>query len=178
MATSKVISLGLAQSDLKAHLLRISPVLPYIGFEPIWISPVSIKGRFVVSQRSSTADGILDRGILSLIAESLGNLGAILAAEGERAVGVELSTTHLKSAALGTEINVIAVPILTSPSISVWEMKFTEVKDSSDALNEQETSRTKTNPDGLIAQSTLTTILMAPLPATNVLGNEGLISKL
>jgi len=80
---------------------RLNPVLDFIGFEMERVSATSIEGRFVVSERSAQAYGVLHGGISAFLAESLGSLGAFIASGFQQVAGVEVSTSHFQPAPIG-----------------------------------------------------------------------------
>jgi uncharacterized protein (TIGR00369 family) len=90
---------------------RLCPVLDFIGFELEGVSATSIEGRFVVSERSAQAYGVLHGGISAFLAESLGSLGAFITSGFQPVAGVEVSTSHFQPAPIGMEIEVKATPM-------------------------------------------------------------------
>jgi uncharacterized protein (TIGR00369 family) len=132
----------------------LSPVLDFIGFEMERVSATSIDGRFVVSERSAQAYGVLHGGISAFLAESLGSLGAFITSGFQPVAGVEVSTSHFQPAPIGMEIEVKATPMHIGRRLQVWEVKLISAKSSQKDLPKQESS--KTSEPGLIALSKLT----------------------
>lgn len=132
---------------------RLNPVLDFIGFEMERVSATSIEGRFVVSERSAQAYGVLHGGISAFLAESLGSLGAFIASGFQKVAGVEVSTSHFQPAPIGMEIEVKATPIHIGHRLQVWEVKLIAAESSRKYLPKQDSS--KTSEPGLIALSKL-----------------------
>lgn len=138
--------------------LKVPLVQEFIGFEMEVMSPTCISGRFVVSEKSGQSFGVLHGGISAYLAESLGSLGAYLASGLQRIAGVEISTSHLRSASVGTEIEVKATPVHIGRRLHVWEVKLTSAKRSNNDLPKQESS--KTSEPELISVSKFTAIVV------------------
>ncbi|GLJ08258.1 hypothetical protein SUGI_0084960 [Cryptomeria japonica] len=150
---------------------KLSPVLSYIGFELETVTPTCIQGRFVVSERSAQAYGVLHGGISAFIAESLGSFGASLASGLQKVAGVELSISHLQPGYIGLEIVATATPIHIGRRLHVWEIKFTSAASSPNGSS-------KTPEPGLIAVSKLTVTLLPSHSATKSEDDKRISSKL
>ncbi|XP_057831230.1 1,4-dihydroxy-2-naphthoyl-CoA thioesterase 1-like isoform X2 [Cryptomeria japonica] len=103
--------------------LRPLQVMEFIGFELEIVTPTCIQGRFVVSERSAQAHGVLHGGISAFIAESLGSLGAFVVCGFQPVAGVDLSISHLRAAPIGLEIEAKATPVHIGGMLHV-ELRF------------------------------------------------------
>lgn len=156
--------------------LRVPLVQEFIGFEMDIMSPTCVSGRFVVSEKSAQSFGVLHGGISAFLAESLGSLGAYLASGLQRIAGVEVSTSHLRPAPVGTEIEVKATPVYIGHRLHVWEVKLTSAKRSNNDLPKQESS--KTSEPALFSVSKFTAILIPSNPTAKNQDVKRIPSKL
>lgn len=163
--------------DKKAVYGLVQPlVLDFIGFELETVLPTCISGRFVVSEKSAQSYGVLHGGISAFIAESLGSLGAYMASGFQPIAGVEISTSHLRPAPVGTEIEAKAVPVHVGRRLHVWEVKLISAKRSHNDLPKQDSS--KTSEPGLISVSKFTVTVLPSSPTAKNEDAEMIPSKL
>jgi len=156
--------------------LNVPLVQEYIGFEMETMSPTCIAGRFVVSEKSAQSFGVLHGGVSAFLAESLGSLGAYMASGFQRIAGVEVSTSHLRPAPVGTEIEVKATPVHIGRRLQVWEVKLISAKRSENDLPKQESS--ETSESGLISVSKFTAIILPSNPTAKNQDAKRIPSKL
>lgn len=84
----------------------------------------SVTGEMPVDARTHQPYGLLHGGASVVLAESLGSLGAALAAdEGCKVVGLEINANHLGSARDGTVVGV-ASPTHIGRTTQVWDIRI------------------------------------------------------
>eukprot|EP00428_Durinskia_dybowskii_P062438 CAMPEP_0170376464 /NCGR_PEP_ID=MMETSP0117_2-20130122/11739_1 /TAXON_ID=400756 /ORGANISM="Durinskia baltica, Strain CSIRO CS-38" /LENGTH=128 /DNA_ID=CAMNT_0010631669 /DNA_START=157 /DNA_END=543 /DNA_ORIENTATION=+ len=97
-----------------------------IGIEVTKITPEYLEGIMPVDQRTHQPYGLLHGGASAALAETLGSLAAAVASgEDKTAVGVELSSSHLRGIRAGS-VTGRAYPLRLGKSLHVWEIKIHE----------------------------------------------------
>lgn len=94
-----------------------------MGLEISEVSAERVVGRMPV-QGNTQPYGLLHGGASCVLAETLGSVGAALAAgEGRQAVGVDINATHHRSATSGW-VTGVATPLRTGRTMSSWQVEI------------------------------------------------------
>ena len=95
------------------------------GIEFLEVGDDFIKARVPVDTRTRQPFGLLHGGVSVVLAEAVGSCGAHYSCpEGHRAVGLDISANHVKSARSGW-VTAIARPVHRGRSTHVWSMTLT-----------------------------------------------------
>lgn len=96
-----------------------------LGLELLEAGPDRVVGRMPVAGNTQPY-GLLHGGASCALAESLGSVGAALAAgQGRRAVGVDINATHHRAATSGW-VTGVATPLRTGRTVSSWQVDITD----------------------------------------------------
>lgn len=102
-----------------------------LGIEVFEVGDDYLRGRMPVDARTHQPFGLLHGGASVVLAESLGSLGAGMAAEpGHRAVGIEVNANHLRGVRSGHVIGT-ARALHVGKRTQVWEIR---IEDEAGAL--------------------------------------------
>jgi len=98
----------------------------HLGIEFLEAGDDFIRARMPVDARTRQPYGLLHGGASAMLAETLGSIGAVHAAEpGRKAVGVEINANHLRAATSGW-VTGTARPLHLGRTLQVWQ---TEIAD-------------------------------------------------
>ena len=101
---------------------HIDTAVATLGIEFLEIGDDFIRGRVPVDTRTRQPYGILHGGVSVVLAETLGSCGAhYSAAEGDRAVGLDINANHLKATTRGW-VTGTARPVHRGRSTQVWQI--------------------------------------------------------
>ena len=115
----------LRQVDLaEINAGRKNTLVETLGIEFTALGDDFIEARMPVDGRTHQIYGLLHGGASAALAESLGSLGAQLAAEpGVQCVGIEINANHLRSVTKGYVVG-RASPIHLGRTTQVWDIKI------------------------------------------------------
>jgi len=105
--------------------LSILPFAALIGLEITHAASDRVEGRLTVRPQLCTAGGVLHGGALMALADSLGAVGAVLAAPaGMRTTTLESKTNFIGPARVGTTVSAVATPLHVGRRSSVWTTRI------------------------------------------------------
>ncbi|GAB4216451.1 MAG: hotdog fold thioesterase [Rhodoferax sp.] len=109
---------------LNAH--SANTATSHLGIEFTEIGVDFLRARVPVDARTRQPFGLLHGGVSVVLAETLGSVGAHLAAEpGSRCVGLEVNANHLRSATQGW-VTGTARPLHIGRSTQVWQIDLVD----------------------------------------------------
>ncbi|VWX59353.1 putative esterase HI_1161 [Burkholderiales bacterium 8X] len=104
---------------------HIDTAVATLGIEFLEIGDDFIRGRVPVRKGTVQPFGILHGGVSVVLAETLGSCGAhYSAAEGRRAVGLDINANHLRPTSSGW-VTGIARPVHRGRTTQVWQIDMT-----------------------------------------------------
>jgi len=96
----------------------------HLGIEFLEVGDDFIRARVPVDTRTCQPYGLLHGGVSVVLAETLGSCGAHFACPpGHKAVGLDISANHLKSASSGW-VTGTARPVRTGRTTQVWDIEL------------------------------------------------------
>jgi uncharacterized protein (TIGR00369 family) len=96
----------------------------HLGIQFLEVGDDFVRARVPVDQRTRQPYGLLHGGVSAVLAETLGSIGAVHAAEpGRRVVGLEINANHLRSATSGW-VTGTARPLHLGRSTQVWQIEL------------------------------------------------------
>ncbi|TXT38419.1 MAG: thioesterase [Comamonadaceae bacterium] len=102
--------------------ISLNTAVAHLGIEFLEVGDDFITARVPVDSRTCQPYGLLHGGVSVVLAETLGSCGAHFAClPGYKAVGLDISANHLKSASSGWVIGT-ARPIRVGRSTQVWNI--------------------------------------------------------
>ena len=106
--------------------VHVNTTVAHLGIEFLEVGDDFLRARAPVDARTRQPMGILHGGVSVLLAEALGSCGAAwAAADGHRAVGLEINANHLRSASEGW-VTGTARPIHVGRSTHVWQIEMVD----------------------------------------------------
>ena len=102
----------------------------HLGIKFTEVGEDFLKATMPVDERTRQPYGLLHRGALAALAETLGSIGSALVMDTElyNCVGLEVNANHIRSASEGL-VTGIASPIHLGNSTHVWDIKIYDDKE-------------------------------------------------
>ena len=102
--------------------MHVDTAVARLGIEFVEVGDDFITARVPVDERTRQPYGILHGGVSVVLAETLGSCGAAYsAAEGSRAVGLDINANHIRSASSGWVVGT-ARPVHIGRTTHVWQI--------------------------------------------------------
>ncbi len=104
---------------------HVDTAVSRLGIEFLEVGDDFIRARVPVDERTRQPYGILHGGVSVVLAETLGSCGAhYSAAEGDRAVGLDINANHIRAATSGW-VTGTARPVHRGRTTQVWQIDLT-----------------------------------------------------
>ncbi|ESQ29788.1 hypothetical protein EUTSA_v10023991mg [Eutrema salsugineum] len=104
--------------DLKSPEFIIDQPLHILGFVFEELTATRVSGHLTVTDKCCQPFKVLHGGISALIAEALASLGAGIASDYKRVVGIHISIHHIRPAVLGDSIFAESFPVFVGQKYS------------------------------------------------------------